>query len=145
MGNSTILSFISVLAFITVLFGLVSSTSPQILGNPQLDNDSISNLATLLVQYDSIDIVNSTSTNITINSTFEGTEAFQREFLESKSISQNEKSTIDKIIGVPDLLLTSLGVESDESIVSMLAVITFVLTIMIGLIIFKGWKTGQVD
>lgn len=144
MAN-TILSFLSVLAFITVLFGLVASTSTEILSNPQLDNDSIANLATLIVQTNAIDITNSTITNVTINSTFEGTDAFQREFLESKSISENERSAVDKIIGVPNLILTAIGLEQESTVTSVLQVVVFILGIMIILIIFKGWKTGQVD
>lgn len=144
MGN-TILSIISVLAFVTILFGLVASTSSEIYNNPLLDNDSRANLANLLVQYDSIDISNSTESNATINSTFEGTDAFQREFLESKAVSQGDKNLMEKIIGVPNLILVSLGVEQDNTTTVILSVIVLILGIIIGLAIFEGWKTGKVS
>lgn len=144
---NTILTLVTVLAFMSVLFGLVANTSGEILGNPLLDDASTSNLGTLVGQVQSIDISGSTITNnITINSTFEGTDAFQREFLESKSIAEGEnKNIIEKTTGVPNVLLTALGIPQDVNVTLILAIIGVVLLIIIGLVVFKGWKTGQVD
>ncbi len=144
---NTILTLVTILAFMSVLFGLVANTSNEILGNPLLDEQSAANLGTLVGQIQSIDISELNITNnITVNSTFEGTDAFQREFLESKSIAEGDnKNIIEKTAGVPNVLLTALGIPQDVNVTLILSIIGVVLLIIIGLVVFKGWKTGQVD
>lgn len=146
MGN-TVFSMISVLGFIGILFGLLSVTSVDIAKNPLLDNDSISNLATLNSQFDTIDISKTNFTNnATDNSTFEGTDAFQREFLESKATTEgSNKNIMEKTIGIPAFLLTALGLPQNDATQVVLGIAVTLLLVLIGLVVYKAWKTGQVD
>lgn len=144
---NTLFSLLSVLAFVALLFGLIAETSNDVLKNPLLDNDSIDAIATLNTQISSVDISEATIVNnLTVNSTFEGTDAFQREFLESKSIAEGEnKNLIEKITGVPNLLITSMGIPQNDALSRILGIIILVLGILLILVIYKAWKTGQVD
>ena len=146
-GTSTITSFLSILAFSVLLFGLLVITSPEVLDNPLLDNQSKANIATLSTQVNTIDISESSIVNnITVNSTFEGTDAFQREFLESKSIAEGEnKNIIENILGVPNVLVTALGIPQDDTVQFILNLIGVIVSIILGLLVYKAWKTGQVD
>ncbi len=144
---NTLFSLLSVLAFVALLFGLIAETSSDILQNPLLDNNSIDAINTLNIQIDSIDISEATIVNnLTVNSTFEGTDAFQREFLESKSIAEGEnKNLIEKITGVPNLLITSMGIPQNDALSRILGIILLVLGILLILVVYQGWKTGQVQ
>lgn len=146
-AGNTITSLLSVLGLVSLLFGLLVLSSPDVLQNPLLDNESIAAINTLNTQVDSIDISESTVVNnVTVNSTFEGTDAFQREFLESKSIAEGEnKNVIERILGVPNLLVTSLGVPQDETLTFILNLVGVIAVFIITLVVYKGWKTGQVD
>lgn len=146
-GANTIFSILTVLMFVSILFGLVAQTSLDVLSNPLLDNDSVSAINTLNSQIDSVDISESTIVNsVTVNSTFEGTDAFQREFLESKSVAEGEnKNLIEKVLGVPNLLITSLGIPQNDTLERVLSILILVLGVLVVLIVYKAWKTGQVD
>lgn len=146
-AGNTIFSLLTVLFFTAILFGFIAETSSEVLNNPLLDNQSISAIATLNTQIASVDISEATIVNnVTVNSTFEGTDAFQREFLESKSIAEGEnKNLIEKITGVPNLLVTAMGIPQNDALERVLSIIFIVLLVLLVLVVYKGWKTGQVD
>lgn len=86
-----------------------------------------------------------TENDVTINSTFEGVDAFSRQYLEDKSETLTRKGVIQKIVTAPDLVIKLLGVEELALIISLRILIDGIIVFFLGLVIYKAARTGEVD
>ena len=146
---NTIGTYITLVFFVTLIFTLVALTGDEIkTKNTNLDNSSLEALAKITDDIDttySVDSLTIGESNITANSSFEGTDAFQREFLESKTESNEKEGVVNKIIGVPDLILNSIGIQQPLIVTTIKALFGAFIIIFIALALYKAWKTGGTD
>jgi len=141
IGTTTIIITIIVI-FLT---GLVA-ISDDINKNPNLDTKSKQLLTDLGVEvnssYTNDQIFNSTSL---VNNTPSDPTAFSLQYLESKNQINQQKSTLDVIFNLPSLFIKMLGVENENLIISWNILIISLITLLIGLQIYKAIRTGEVD
>lgn len=146
---NTIGTYMIIVFFITLMFGMIALTSDEIISkNPNLDNKSLEVLAQITTDISNTYTVEQLTLgqdNITANSSFTGTDSFEREFLESKTESNEKEGIVNKIIGVPDLILNSLGIQQPLIITTIKSLFGAFLVIFISLAVYKAWKTGQTD
>ena len=83
--------------------------------------------------------------DVTVNSTFEGVDAFSRQYLEDKSETLTKKGVIQKIVTAPDLIVKLIGVEELALIISLRILIDGIIVFFLGLVIYKAARTGEVD
>ena len=141
-------SFFTVIVIVALVFTLVNIASVDIVqNNPNLDEASL-----LLIDRINDDIqifqpgdLTSTSNPVTNDSSFEGTDAFAREFLQSTSFVRNEQTILDKITGIPDLIVDSLGVDNQKSVTTIKLFLLAFISFFLGLALYKAIRTGEVD
>jgi hypothetical protein len=109
--------------------------SEILLNNLNNDYNSNYNYTTYLSQEQS---------NLTNGSNFEGVDAYVRQYLEDKSEIENKKSTVEKILTFPSLLLVIFGVSNSSMLIGFNVLVYSFLSFMIGLQIFKAIY-GEVD
>jgi len=134
---------------LTILFLSFANTiaSESSLKNPNLDDESISLIVELeyeVLTYND-DTLTQSDNAITENSSFEGVDAYARQYLEDKSEITQKKTILNKVLGVPDLILKSLGVQNSTLLTSIKLIIVAMITFLIGIAVYKAIRTGETD
>lgn len=149
MTQYTVGSFFTVVIIVTIFFTAIALTSDEIISkNGNLDNASLDALSktvtTVDSTYDPGDLTLGAD-NLTANSSFEGTDAFQREFLESKSEAEDKRSVFGKIFGVPDLMLNSIGIQQPGLVLALKSLLIAFITFFTVIAVYVAWKRGDVE
>lgn len=139
----------AIILFIVVLFisGL-SFISYDISKNTYLDDDSVNIISDLNLFYSDLNpsIVFTPDIDPSIaNSTFEGVDAYSREYLETKTDSKGRENIVMKILTLPAIPLKVFGVTSYPIIISFSVAFSGIILFLIGLSTYKAIRTGEVD
>jgi len=116
--------------------------------NPYLDNESRDLIYVLNYEIDETYNVNSlevTESAVTNDSSFEGVDAFARQYLQDKSEIQQKKETLDKAKGLPDLLLKVVGIRDDGLVTVIKLILSAMIVFLIAIAIYKAVRTGETD
>ena len=135
--------------FLTVLFLSFATTiaDESELKNPNLDEESknlIFDLNNEAITYNEGTLEEDQS-SVTENSSFQGVDAYARQYLEDKSEITQKKTTLDKVLGTPDLILKSIGVQNTALLTSIKIMIVSIISFLIGLAVYKAIRTGETD
>jgi len=84
-------------------------------------------------------------TGVTNDSSFESVDAFSRQYLEDKSEIKQKETTLNKILLFPSLVLIVIGVEDMTLLIIWSGLIYTLITLYLGLQIYKAARTGEVD
>lgn len=148
----TIWGLILIVAFGSLLFGGVSVVNNQIIAvNSNLDSkslnissvydSSLTNLSTLSNPENRIDPSLSSNTTNQVD-------AFFRESAENKNNVQKFFDGLNYIFFLPDIILLSLPIIDTQDtgfLLTFRLTIWFLLSVIIGLVLYKGIRTGKVD
>jgi len=144
----TIYGIFSLLSLV-VLFLTFGTTIADEVGvkNPNLDDESIALIVDLNYESDilNVDALGESTSPVTDDSSFEGVDPFARQYLEDKSEITQKKSTLDKVLGVPDLILKSIGIQNTALLVTIKLLIVSLLTFVIAIALYKAIRTGETD
>lgn len=137
------------LILIVVMFlGGLSAISTDILKNNNLDNSSKNLLTDLNDEYsnnyNSSFAFNTSTSNVTNESTFSGVDAFARQYLEDKSETEQKKSVINRVVNFPSLFLKMFGVDNQVILNIWNTAIYGFIAFLLGLQIYKAIRTGEV-
>ena len=116
--------------------------------NDKLDIKSEELIESLGSKYENniSDITFSEQESAVVNdSTFEGVDAYSRQYLEDKSEINQKKSLLNKIFLFPSILLMIFGVEDMTLFIAFSSLVYGLITIYIGLQVYKAIRTGEVD
>ncbi len=149
MSNNTIGSLLVVVVLCITIFTGLNFVADEVSSNDNLDLKSqeiIFELNNEVVNnYDVASLEGSDAqTELTANSTFEGVDAYARQYLEDKSEMTQKKSTINKILTFPGFIVELAGFDSNPLVIVILDLIILMLGFWIGFAIFKAIK-GNVD
>jgi len=148
MSNATIGSIVIVIFLSITIFVGLNSVADNITGNSNLDLRSQEVITELNGQVSTnyqLSNLQSTDGNLSEGSTFEGTDAFVRQYLEDKNSISEKKSTMDKIIGFPDFLMKISGFDSIPLFIYIIGLIGILLGLWIFFASYKAVRTGEVD
>lgn len=133
------MSAMKVWPLIVVVFMVVTIfTGLNVIGQESIENSNLDDRSKILIVNinsnlnNNFDDLSLPTSDLTINSTFEGQDPFVQQFLETKEQTGSFEAFVNKIISIPDLLI--LGV-NDEISEETLAVYKVILTAFIVLII----------
>lgn len=133
------MSAMKVWPLIVVVFMVVTIfTGLNVIGQESIENSNLDDRSKILIVNinsnlnNNFDDLSLPTSDLTINSTFEGQDPFVQQFLETKEQTGSFEAFVNKIISIPDLLI--LGV-NDEISEETLAVYKIILTAFIVLII----------
>lgn len=146
--SNTVGTYIVLGVFISIFFFTLSVSSNDILNsNPNLNAKSIELISNINQESNRINPQTSFNNDQTLtqNATFTDADPFEREFLESKSETQGLLSIINNALNVPGMFFRSLGINETNNINIIIGVIVTLLSLLIGLAVYKGWRSGQVD
>lgn len=137
------------IALFVLVLGGVYFISDDINKNTNLDDASVTLLSDLGVEYEnnlngSI-IFTQQESEVTENSTFEGVDAFVRQYLEDKSEVKQKEGILNKILLFPSLIIKIFGVESQAILIAFSSMVYGLLILFISLQIYKAVRTGEVD
>lgn len=134
----------SVTFIIVVVFTMINIVGDDINTNPNLDTQSqelIDNINTKVSEdFDEEEFEEST----TLNGSFEGQDAFSREFFESKSSSETKTGIIERILKTPDLIFMSTGIP-EEWVTEIKVLIGIFLQILISFATFNAFFNKKVS
>jgi hypothetical protein len=132
---------------IVVLFLTLASNLATEVGNKNsiLDDNSVNLIIELNYEASQFNSSNleETQSSLTNDSTFEGVDAFARQYLEDKSEITQKKTTLEKVFGVPDLVITAVGIENNALIISIKILLISLLSFALGLALYKAIRTGE--
>jgi hypothetical protein len=113
--------------------------------NSILDDNSVNLIIELNYEASQFNSSNleETQSSLTNDSTFEGVDAFARQYLEDKSEITQKKTTLEKVFGVPDLVITAVGIENNALIISIKILLISLLSFALGLALYKAIRTGE--
>jgi len=118
---------------VVVIFTGLNEVGQESIGNSNLDNKSIQLIVNINSNLNNnFDDLTLPTSDLTLNSTFEGQDPFVQQFLETKEQTGSFQAFVNKIISIPDLLI--LGINDDVS-EETLAIYKFLLSAFILLII----------
>lgn len=149
MAGVNIASVAIVILMLVFILGGVKFMANDIIKNPNLDTRSIQLLAEMGTEYD--DYFNASTafavqqSNVTENSTFSGTDAFAREYLEYKTDTTSWIDTIVKILYLPSLMIKIFGVDDSSMLIMFSSAVYGIISLFLGLAAFKALRTGEVD
>lgn len=147
MSAIRLVPFFFVAMFIVLFAGMIQLIGVDIIGNENLDNESVEYITSLNSQIAAnyqVSQLEEGSSNISQNASFEGVDPFTLQYLESKSQSQQKLSTLDVIKSTPDtfLLTFDLDQESVDFFYDLAQkVITFIIGIIGFVLLFGGGRT----
>lgn len=150
MGN---IGTTATLLLIMVLFlGGISFISDDIAQNPNLDSNSITLLNDLGTEYDNNYGADTTFSTDNIDpliendsSTCLGVDAFFKQSCLDKAEVDSNENTVNKILGFPVLFLRMFGVENTNLLLLWSTAIYSFIAFLIGLQLYKAFRTGEVD
>jgi hypothetical protein len=148
MSNVNLVSiFTLVLISLAILTGFTFVLDDVSQKNTRLTEDSINIMNNYITDVNAnLDSSNLSSSVSLLNSSSGGSsEDFSREFRESKAAVISEKSRMDKILNIPQVVVNSIGLESDDQLLFYLTLIGIFLSFIIGLAIYIGIRTGKVQ
>lgn len=139
--------FYTVMFVVVILTGVSYVGSESITNNPNLDSKSLEIInqtnAELVAKYDKDEFLIEDN-NVTANSSFADVDPFARQYLEDKSEIEQKQTTLQKALGMPDLILISLGIEQNELLLIIKGFIVALISFIIGLAIYIAIRTGEV-
>lgn len=98
---------------IILVFTPLAMIGDEVITNDNIDDDSKNMIISINYRIDQdfnrSDFQDETL-NVSENSTFEGTDAFSRDFLESQAAAEKRTNTVQRITRIPDLIILSIGV-----------------------------------
>jgi len=148
MSNATIGSIIVVILLTITIFTGLNSVATEITSNPNLDIRSqqvIYELNNQVTNNYKLTDIQTQNDSITEDSTFEGTDAFVRQYLEDKNAISEKKSTLEKVIGFPEFLLKVSGLSAVNLYIYIIGLIVVFLGLWIFFAGYKAVRTGEVD
>ena len=139
------------LIFAAIFGGMAIIGQQALQSNPNLDSDSIAEIANLDKNLDTIYKINTTSGNITgfktdsTASIFEGVDPFEKELAISRGESTGTLETIKSVKNVPDSVLGALPFVQGSSWTFYLDILATFLTAFLFFAGYKFWKQGRAD
>lgn len=76
---------------------------------------------------------------------FEGVDAYVREYLEDKTEINKKETMLNKVLNFPATLLIIFGVEESFILIAFNTLIYSLLSVLIGLQIYKAIRSGETD
>lgn len=145
MSNNNITVTIIILTMISLLVGGLYWISSDILQhNDKLDVESQTLITSITGEY--INTYNPSILNTSTvdeNNTFEGIDQYAREYLESKNEIKQKESMLNRVIKFPSIVLVVFGVSNSYMLVSFSLLIYSLGALLIGIQIYKAFRTGE--
>jgi hypothetical protein len=125
---------IMVIFIVVTIFSGLNEVGQESITNSNLDNKSkelIVNINTNL--NNNFDDLTLPTSDLTVNSTFEGQDPFVQQFLETKEQTGSFEAFVNKIISIPDLLILGINDDISEETLSTYKIIlsAFILLIIV--------------
>jgi hypothetical protein len=130
------------LIFLSIISSVLEEAGDK---NDRLDNETkllILNLTSVSKEYDP-SYLEPVSNSETENSTFEGVDAFARQYFEDKQEVREDASQSEKILNMPDVLLNSIGIQNNALLTTIKLFIISLITFALGLGAYKAARTGE--
>lgn len=140
--------------FMFVMIGLVGMTLLSFTlddvseKNVLLDEEStilITELQTDISTNLELEDVDTEDSNLTLNSTFEGTDDFSRQYREERTQVLENRNRIEKVTTLPSIVVKAFGVPQNDTTAFLLTALGVVLGFIILLAIYIAIKTGEVN
>ena len=129
---------IVVIFMVVIIFTGINEVGQEAIGNSNLDNKSkilIININSNLNE--NFNDLTLPTSDLTLNSTFEGQDPFVQQFLETKEQTGEFQAFVNKIISIPDLLI--LGVNDDideETLATYKVLLSAFIILLISVVVF---------
>jgi hypothetical protein len=147
MGNNNLGTTFVIIFIVTIFMALIYTVSEEVKNkNPNLDLKSQSLITDLRGEYVSdFQDGQSLATLDTTDYTYEGTDPYYRSTAEDKEEINTKKGTLETIITFPQLFIKMFGVENNVILIAFNVAFFSLMSLLIGLQIYKAVRTGEVD
>ncbi len=124
MSSMKVWPLVMVVFMVVTIFTGLNVIGQESIGNSNLDNQSVQLIVNINSNLnDNFDDLTLQTSDLTINSTFEGQDPFVQQFLETKEQTGSFESFVNKVISIPDLLILGVNSEIDEETLAIYKVI----------------------
>ena len=123
---------------VVVIFTGLNEVGQESIGNSNLDNKSVQLIVNINSNLNNNfnDLTLPTS-DLTLNSTFEGQDPFVQQFLETKEQTGSFQAFVNKIISIPDLLILGINDEvSEETLATYKILLSAFILLIISVVVF---------
>lgn len=133
--------------FIVAIGGIIQLVGLDILGDPNLTNESVDYISSLneeLSENYGVDKLQESESQVSTNASNRGLEAFSRSFVESKASAEKKVSAVSIVKKTPDTFLLIFNLEKDQVgffYNLFVAFIVFILAIMLFILLFGPGRT----
>lgn len=142
----TILGIITVVLVFVGIFTIMNIVGQEVQGNTNINNDSkllITNINKKMGSDFDVAVFEEPDSSLAKNSTFEGVDAYARQYLEDKSEIEKKYDMVNSVTNIPDLIILSLGVPVTW-VSAIKAFVVAILGLLVGLAIYVAIRTGEV-
>lgn len=132
---------------VVVIFTGLNLVGQESIGNSNLDNRSVQLIFNINSNLnDNFNDLTLPTSDLTLNSTFEGQDPFVQQFLETKEQTGSFQAFVNKIISIPDLLILGINDEVTEETLSTWKVLlsAFILLIISVVVFVAVFGDGRI-
>ncbi len=123
---------------VVVIFTGLNEVGQESIGNSNLDNRSVQLIVNINSNLnDNFEDLTLPTSDLTLNSTFEGQDPFVQQFLETKESTGSFQAFVNKIISIPDLLILGINDEvTEETLATYKILLSAFILLIIAVVVF---------
>lgn len=123
---------------VVVIFTGLNLVGQESIGNSNLDNRSVQLIFNINSNLnDNFNDLTLPTSDLTLNSTFEGQDPFVQQFLETKEQTGSFQAFVNKIISIPDLLILGINDEvTEETLATWKVLLSAFILLIIAVVVF---------
>lgn len=123
---------------VVVIFTGLNLVGQESIGNSNLDNRSVQLIFNINSNLnDNFNDLTLPTSDLTLNSTFEGQDPFVQQFLETKEQTGSFQAFVNKIISIPDLLILGINDEvTEETLATWKVLLSAFILLIISVVVF---------
>ena len=123
---------------VVVIFTGLNLVGQESIGNSNLDNRSVQLIFNINSNLnDNFNDLTLPTSDLTLNSTFEGQDPFVQQFLETKEQTGSFEAFVNKIISIPDLLILGINDEvTEETLATWKVLLSAFIILIISVVVF---------
>ena len=123
---------------VVVIFTGLNLVGQESIGNSNLDNRSVQLIFNINSNLnENFDDLTLPTSDLTLNSTFEGQDPFVQQFLETKEQTGSFQAFVNKVISIPDLLILGVNDEvTEETLATWKVLLSAFILLIISVVVF---------